>query len=85
MNRSEQSRTVLGFACLLLGVGLIVLAAFLSGEHRLPTSLKALSVSAFAVGGGAMTFVVARRLLTSPTVEETPAETARAAKGEGGE
>ena len=62
----KRYRSVLGFASMIAGLLLLISAAFLSGESHLSSTTRGVAVTASAIGGGFLTFVVSRRLLTAP-------------------
>jgi len=63
----KRSRTARGYTSMAVGIGLLVGAAFASGEPSLEAPTKVAVATASAVSGSVLTFVVARRLLTTTT------------------
>ena len=66
MKPSELKRIGLGTGSMALGLVLFVSAAQLTAAEGLDALERGALASAAAVGGGVMTFVVSRKLLTEP-------------------
>ena len=66
MKLNERTRSAMGISSMIAGLALMLGGASLAGEHHWPTSTKIAVGTSSAVGGGILTFVVARRLLSSP-------------------
>lgn len=59
-------RTARGYTSMALGLGLLVGGAYVAGDPVFETPANVAVAAASAVSGSVLTFVVARRLLTSP-------------------
>jgi len=70
MARTERNRFVWGLVSMFLGLALLIGAAYVAGEPDLKLAAKSAVATASAAGGGFLTFVVARRLLTSSRDED---------------
>jgi hypothetical protein len=66
MNRVDYKRIAKGIGSMGIGLILFVSAAHFTAAEGLDAMERGALASAAAVGGGVMTFVVSRRLLTEP-------------------
>lgn len=62
---SKTNRSIAGLASAVLGLALMGVAGYLSGEPAMAVSPRHTVAPTLAVSGGLLTFVVGRRLLTS--------------------
>jgi len=58
-------RLVIGYASMVFGLVLMMFAGHVTGEMTYLSATKGTTAAASAVGGGILTFVVSRRMLTS--------------------